>query len=264
MRTVNVAREHVIEPCSLDLFDYQVDPYVGCAHHCVYCYTQNDCAVKWDSEVGVLTGLETRVDRELEAIPPQTLYMGMNTDPYQPVEDELQQTRTVLDMLGRRGFAVCILTKSALVLRDIDLIGGMPGSSVGFSLAFTHDGIRRVFEKDTIPTEERIEALAALKKEGIETYALIDPVIPYITEIGPLIDSVAAHVDSIWIYPLHMADRGDRNWLATREVLVRHFQEAFPDIERAAFDNRAPYWKQLRKELHAARSTLAPRLEIRV
>lgn len=264
MKIVEVTRQEAIEPCSLDFFNHQIDPYVGCAHHCIYCYTRNDCPVRWDSEVGVITGLAGKVAGELETIEPETIYLGMNTDPYQPVEEELCQTRMVLEELAGRGFAASILTKSDLVLRDTDLIKSMPGSSVGLSVAFAHDGPRRIFERATIPTPRRIEVLGALRAEGIETYALIDPVIPYVTEVGPLIDSVAPHSDTVWIYPLHMDTRGDPNWLATRKVLERRFPEALPDIERAAFDGDDAYWKRLRQELQAIGSGLAAKLEIHV
>lgn len=264
MRIVEVERGRLLEPCSLDLFNYQIDPYAGCAHHCVYCYTQNDPPLDWDSEVGTLAGLRVRLAGELDSIRPQTIYMGMNTDPYQPVEEELRQTRTVLEHLACRGFAVCVLTKSDLVLRDMDLIRSMPGSTVGFSVAFAHENVRRLFEKGSGSTQSRTNALERLKRNRIETYVLIDPVIPYITEVGPLIESVAPHVETIWIYSLHMDSRDDPNWRATRGVLEQHFPEALADIERATFDSRDAYWRNLRRELLDMGFGLAPRLELHI
>lgn len=264
MRIVEVERDRLLEPCSLDLFNYQIDPYAGCAHHCVYCYTQNDSPLDWDSEVGILEGLGGRLAAELGGIHPQTVYMGMNTDPYQPVERDLRQTRTVLESLACGGFAVCILTKSDLVLRDTDLIKSMPGSSVGFSVAFAHEKVRRLFEKGSGSTQSRTNALEGLKGEGIETYVLIDPVIPFMSEVGSLIERMTPHVETIWIYPLRMESRDDPNWRATRGVLERHFPEALLDIERAAFDSRDAYWEHLRRELLDIGSSLAPRLEIHV
>ena len=264
MRVVETKRDSILEPCSLDLFNYQIDPYAGCAHHCVYCYTQNGSPVDWKTEVGLSPGLVEKLEAELENIEPQTVYMGMNTDPYQPAEREAQQSRRVLEILGRRGFSICILTKSDLVLRDVDLLGRMPGSSVGFSVAFARDDLRKVFEPDTIPVEARMETLARLEEAGIETYALINPVIPFITEVGAVMDLLSPHTRTIWVYPLQMASRDDPNWGAMREVLERAFPEALGEIERAAFARKDTYWLNLREELMAAAPHLPVRLEIRL
>jgi DNA repair photolyase len=262
MKIVEAGRDSIIEPCSLDLFTYQIDPYAGCAHHCVYCYTQNGAPVDWKTEVGLLPGLEARLEAELENISSQTVYMGMNTDPYQPAEREMRQSHKVLEILEGQGFQVCILTKSDLVLRDIEIIKRMPGSSVGFSVAFAVDDLRRVFEPDAPPLEARLEALARLKEAGVETYALIDPVIPHITEVGVVMDLLSPHADTIWVYPLHMDSRDDPNWRATRVVLEQAFPEALRDIERAAFDRSHAYWRSLREELRKAASCMPVRLEV--
>jgi len=262
MRIVEIARDNILEPCGLDLFNYQIDPYAGCAHHCVYCYTQNDSPVDWKTEVGLSLRLAEKLDAELENIQPQTVYLGMNTDPYQPAEREARQSRRVLEILEQRGFSVCILTKSDLVLRDVDLLGRMPGSSVGLSVAFARDDLRKVFEPDTIPVEARIEALARLREAGIETYALINPVVPFITEVGAIIDLLSPHADTIWIYPLHMNSRDDANWRSMRDALERAFPEALGEVEGAAFDGQDAYWLNLREELLGAAPYLPVRLEI--
>jgi DNA repair photolyase len=264
MRVVQIDRGAVVETCGLDLFNHQVDPYVGCAHHCVYCYTRNDAPLDWENEVGILPGLERRIETELAGIPAQTVYMGMNTDPYQPAEAELIQTRVVLEALRRAGHSVCLLTKSDLVLRDVDLIRLMPGSSVGFSAAFADEGARKALEGNTISLEARIEALAKLREAGIETYALIDPVFPGITDVDALIHRVAPYVAALWIYPLQMVCRDDFNWRATRDVLGRHFPEALADVERAAFDPEDEFWAGLRRDLEKRADGVGARLEIHV
>ena len=264
MRLVDVRRDPVLEACSLDMFAYQVDPYAGCAHHCVYCYTQNDCPVEWRTEVGVVAGLADKLEAEVAGLQPQTVYLGMNTDPYQPAEKDLGNTRRALEVLGGRGFSACVLTKSDLVLRDAALLASMPGSSAGVSVAFAHDDTRAVFEPGARSLAARMDALAGLKEAGVETYALIDPVIPFVTDVGAIMDLLTGLADSIWIYPLRMASREDPNWSALRHVLERSFPEALGEIERAAFDGGASYWQRLRQELRAAASSVPASLEIRL
>ena len=258
------ARDEVIEPCGLDFFDFQIDPYSGCAHQCAYCYTRNDAPLDWENEVGVLPGLEEKLDRELASMAPGTIYIGMNTDPYQPAEEDLRQTRTVLETLDRAGFSVCILTKSDLVLRDSGVIKHMQGSSVGFSLAFADEEARGAFERNTISLGAKLEALEKLRKAGIETYALVDPVIPAITDVDALLEMLAPRVDTVWVYALRMASREDPNWRATRDVLLGRFPGALEEVERAAFNEDDDYWVNLRERLRKKAGSLPAKLEIHV
>jgi DNA repair photolyase len=137
--------------------------------------------------------------------------MGWHTDPYQPCEAEYCQTRQVLELLLDKGFSANILTKSDLVVHDMDVLQSMKNASVSVSVAFTDDDIRRLFEANTIGTKARISALQKLKAVGIKTSALICPVFPYITDVNSLIDMLAPHTDRIWIYGLSILNRSDQN-----------------------------------------------------
>ena len=110
----------MIEPCALQSlgFNYQIDPYVGCEHNCHYCYAQNQPDLDWENEIGICSDIK-KLAEELALLTPQKIYMGMKTDPYQPLEKEYNQTRAALELLKERGFSVCILTKSNLVIRDL-------------------------------------------------------------------------------------------------------------------------------------------------
>ena len=133
--------------------------------------------------------------REISSIKPQTIYFGMNTDPYQPSEITFKQTRKALELLAERNFSASILTKSGLVTRDIDLLTKI--DSVGFSIAFQDEDVRKLFERRAPPNRERMDALKKIKEAGIETYTLICPVMPFITDVESLIDLVAPYSDTI-------------------------------------------------------------------
>jgi len=190
-----------------------------------------------------------QLSQELSKLQPQTIYMGMNTDPYQPCEKTYQQTRQVLKLLAQRAFSVCVLTKSDLIARDIDLFKRMPGSSAGISIAFQDERIRQLFEANTQPTQKRIEALKKLKQAEIETYALICPVMPFLTDVERLIEMVKPYADTIWIYALHMENEIDRNWLNVRRILDHHFPDMTEKYKQIAFSKDHPYWVELRKKL---------------
>ena len=243
------SRQQVIQPCSLELFNYQIDPYIGCEHHCHYCYTLNQADTDSTGEIFIHKDIIAQLSHEISTLEPQTIYMGMNTDPYQPCEKEYQQTRKVLEHLAQRGFSVCVLTKSELIVRDIDLFARMKGSSVGISIAFQDEQVRRLFEAKAPPNEKRIEALKMVRQAGIETYMLICPVMPFITDVESLIEKVAPYADTIWIYPLSMEKEKDRNWQNVKGILDRHFPDMTDRYRQIAFSTSHPYWTKLRREL---------------
>ncbi len=239
----------VLNPCTLKGRNYQVDPYIGCEHYCYYCYALNQAETDWRKEVLIHKDITSQLESELAGIEPQTLYMGWQTDAYQPCEAQCRQTRQVLELLLEKGFSASILTKSDLVLRDTDLLQKMNAATVSVSVAFNDNDVRRLFESNTIDTEDRIDALRKLKTAGLRTSALICPVIPYITDIISLIDMVAPHTDKIWIYGLSMINRTDQNWQNVESILESHFHDLRNQIEMVVFSKGHSYWVNLRQDV---------------
>jgi len=251
---VNTCSSHpILQPCGLEGFTYQLDPYKGCEHRCSYCYTLNQSETDWSREIQTHQDFTFHLRSELSALVPQTMYLGMNTDPYQPVEEEHRQTRQALELLVEHSFSACILTKSDLVVRDIELLKRMKDSSAGISLAFQDEEVRRIFEPHAPPNEKRIEVLLKLKKAGVGSYALICPVMPYLTDVEALIEVVAPVADTIWIYPLRMESESDRNWQNVSALLKRCFPEIAEQYREVIFTYDHPYWLDLGCKLEDAR-----------
>jgi DNA repair photolyase len=241
-----------------------VDPYIGCGHYCYYCYALNQAETDWRKEVLIHRDITSHLESELAGIPPQTIYMGWQTDPYQPCEAENQQTRQVLELLLEKGFSASILTKSDLVLRDLDILQKMNAANVSVSVAFNDNRTRCLFEANTMDTEIRIEALCQLKEAGLRTGALLCPVIPYITDAIQLIDMLAPCADVIWIYGLSIIDRSDENWLNMKKILSCEFPDLLEQIEVAVFSKKHGYWAQLRKDLEILKNDRQLNLNIRL
>lgn len=239
----------VLNKCSLENHDYQVDPYIGCAHLCHYCYALNTSETEWSEEILVYEDIVKQLEGELETLSPQTIYMGWKTDPYQPCEADVQQTRKVLELLRDKGFSASILTKSDLIVRDLDILRSMDCASVSFSIAFADDGTRSAFEANTMTTKARIEALRQCHKAGLRTSAMICPVIPHVSNVMPLIDQVAQHIDKLWVFGLSILDKSEMNWRNVQGILDQHYPEDRERIEDAIFDKDNPYWSELRLEL---------------
>ena len=161
------ANRPVLNPCTLEGRNYQVDPYIGCGHYCYYCYVLNQAETDWTKEVWYHENLADRLEEAISGIQPQSIYMGWHTDPYQPCEKECCQTRQALELLQSKGFSAGVLTKSDLILRDMDLLQKMDQASVSVSVAFKDNAVRQLFEADTMDTEPRIEALRKFKAAGV-------------------------------------------------------------------------------------------------
>ncbi len=249
MEFKKVANKGVMRKCYLEGFNFQIDPYFGCEHLCSYCYGLNRARFDWEKQVLMYEDLVKELSRELDVFPPQTIYIGMNCDPYQPAESEYEQTRQTLLLLSGKGFSTCVLTKSPLATRDIEILKKIPNASIGTSLAFSEEGTRGLFEKKSPPKIERLEMLGEMKKAGIETYTLICPVIPFITDVPRLIEIAAPYSDTIWVYPLKFASTKNPNWQRVRKILVKNFPDLVREFTAIVFSENHYYWDDLREEL---------------
>jgi len=233
------ADKQILEPCSLNNYNFQVDPYMGCQHYCYYCYVLNSTKFDWTKEIRIHKGFRNMLEQELGRIEPQKIYMGYNSDPYQPCEKEYQQTRQALQLFKEKGFSVGILTKSDLVLRDIDILKEIDDASVSLSVAFLDSQVREHFEADTIDTNIRIETLMKLKEAGVRTSALLCPVIPHITDVNKLIEKLATCTDVIWIYALSILDKSETSWQNVQSILKEYYPD-FPQRVSQYFSDLLP------------------------
>lgn len=254
----------ILSPCGLKDFDYQVDTYIGCEHYCYYCYVLAQAETDWSKEIRIHGDIVGQLSDEIDKISPQTIYMGYHTDPYQPCEAEYQQTRKVLKLLQKKGFSASILTKSDLVCRDIDILQKMNNAAVSVSVAFNDNKTRRLFEANTMDTERRIEALRQLKEAGVQTGALVCPVIPYITDAIELVDMLLPYTDVVWIYGLSITDRSGQSWLNSEQILNKHFPDLIEKIEPAVFSKDHGYWLRLRESLEALKADRQLNLNIHI
>ena len=93
MKITTCSRRPILVSCRLKKPENQIDPYVGCAHNCHYCYALNQAETDWTKEIRTYRDINSQLSGELEKISPQKIYMGYYTDPYQPCEIEYRQTR---------------------------------------------------------------------------------------------------------------------------------------------------------------------------
>ncbi len=265
MVEVNIcSHRSVLQTCALEGYSFQLDPYIGCEHHCYYCYALNDAETDWAREIQIHQDIHTQLSNEIASIDTQPIYIGWNSDAYQPLEAAYKQTRQALELLAERRFSVCVLTKSDLVTRDMDLFKRMSGSSVGISIAFQNDHDRELFEANTPPNRERLEALKKLHEEGIKTYTLICPVMPFITDVGELISLVEPYSDTIWVFALNLDRHEDCNWQNILQILQEHYPDMAKKYKEIVFNSDHAYWTRLRSELQLLQQHTRSELKIEV
>lgn len=170
--------------------EYSMNPYQGCEHGCVYCYARNTHPY-WGYSAGIDFESKILVKRDAPRLLVQKLsspkwvvspiMLSGNTDCYQPVEANLKITRQLLEVLERFHHPVGIITKSALILRDIDILSRMAEKrlvSVAISINTLDESLRRQLEPRTASIPKRLKVIEALSKAGIHVQAMLAPVIP--------------------------------------------------------------------------------------
>ncbi len=165
--------------------DYSLNPYVGCAHGCIYCYVPSTLHVsreEWNKAVYAKVNIPAVLRRELKTKRKGIVGISTSTDAYQTAEKNYELTRKCLMLLLKHDWPIDILTKSNLVVRDIDIIKKFSEAKVGFTITTLNDESRKIFEPYAPSIEKRIEALKKFADRGIYTYAFLGPLYPEIEE----------------------------------------------------------------------------------
>jgi DNA repair photolyase len=183
------------------IYPYVINPYVGCQHACSYCYARymkkfTGHKEPWGAFVDVKINAAELLRKEIRKKKKAAVWISGVCDPYQPLERKYKLTRQCLQILIREDWPVVIQTRSPLILRDVDILKEAKNVEVGFSLTTADDSIRKLFEPDAPPIQERLNALAELHGEGVRTYAMIAPILPGAEK---LVDLLAGTVDYILV-----------------------------------------------------------------
>ncbi len=162
---------------------YTANFYKGCTHGCVYCYAPSlvHDERSWGAFVDAKVNAPTTLRRELRDAQKAPVFLSSASDPYQPLEARYRLTRRCLEELHAFGFPVVILTRSPLVLRDIDVIKKMEWVRAGCSIS---TACGRFYEPGVPPLEKRLETLRALGDAGIETWVSLAPIVPGVMNVG--------------------------------------------------------------------------------
>jgi DNA repair photolyase len=242
--TADTTRKIITRNDSPDIsFDRSINPYRGCEHGCVYCFARPTHAylglspgLDFESKLFMKPNAPELLERELSApsYVPKVIAIGTNTDPYQPIERRYKIMRRILEVLDSAGHPVGIVTKSALVLRDLDILARMAERNlvkVALSVTTLDAKLARTMEPRAATPPRRLDALRQLVKAGVPATVMVAPVIPALNddEIERILEAVATagvrHAGYVLLrLPLEVRDLF-REWLMTN----------FPDRYRHVF-----------------------------
>ncbi len=211
--------------------------YRGCTHNCIYCDSRSNCYNMnhqfEDIEVkeNAIELLQERLSRKRKKC---MIHFGAMSDPYIPIEKELQYTRRALELIYKYNFGISIQTKSDLILRDLDIIKKINDKTkcvVEMTLTTYDDNLCRKLERNVCPTSRRAEVLKKLNEMGIPTVVWLDPILPFINDTeenirGLLNYAIEANVYGIICFGMGLTLR-DGN----REYYYKYLDKLYPNLK---------------------------------
>lgn len=176
---------------------YTINPYRGCEHACKYCFAPNILhrpRTEWGTKLEVKKNLPSVLAKELKTVKPGLVGISSVTDPYQKAEESFKVTRYCLEQLLKFKFPISIITKSPLVLRDIDLLKRFNHAEVTITITTLDEPLARIMEPKAPPIAARLKALAELNHEGIQSYAFLGPLLPVLepNEVQAFMEQILA------------------------------------------------------------------------
>ncbi len=222
------------------VFDYALNPYIGCQHDCSYCYARfmkrfTGHRENWGEFVDVKINAPELLIVEIRKKRVGRVWVSGICDPYQPIEEKYELTKKCLEILMKNDWPVTIQTKSPLVLRDLELLKKFKEIEVGFTITTADEEIRKIFGMRAPPIEERLKALAILHSEGIKTFAMIAPILPgtegLVNKLKGKIDY--AMIDKMnyhyadWVYRKHKME-----WAKKEIFFIRKGKELRESFEK--------------------------------
>jgi DNA repair photolyase len=250
MKIKEIQSVSIITKSKLPGADYVINPYVGCTHSCIYCYARfmkrfTGHVERWGDFVDVKINAPDLIPQKGIKYKNKFIFISSVTDPYLPSEKNYELTRKILKKLIPLEPRIGLQTKSALVVRDIDLLKQFENCEVGFTITTLDDGVRREVEPFTSPVENRIKALEKLKAEGIKTYVFVGPILPFLTDWKEIVVKTKHCSDYYMFENLNIRGsiwEGIKGWLEKKHPgLLKKYEDIY--------FTRNDYWKKVEEEI---------------
>lgn len=242
--------------------DYSFNCYVGCENACRYCYARfmqrfHPHAEEWGRFVDVKVNAVQALARQLRKLPPGDVFTCSACDGWQSVEEEYRLTRECCRRLLDAGFRLNILTKSKLILRDLDILADRK-VRLGVTITTPDEEWAKIWEPEASSVAERVEILRQARAAGLKTTVMFGPLLPGISDTDEALArlyalAAEAGVRRVWTDGLNLRPRV---WPSVQEVLRRHGPHLYEQYRRVLFDAeyRSGYLRELRQRIRRAAS----------
>lgn len=251
MKIREIKAKSIIVKSGLPGSDYVVNPYIGCIHGCIYCYARfmkrfTNHPEPWGQFLDVKINAPELVPKKFK-FKEKTIGFSSTTDPYLPLEKKYQLTRGILEKLIPHQPDLWILTKSDLILRDIDLLKKFKSLIATVSLSTLDENVRKQVEPFAASVERRINAIKELKRAGIKTAIFISPIFPYLTDWQKIVETTKSFVDEFWFENLNLYPSiwpNIRKWL-------KNYHPALLEKYIKIYSIKNNYWNLMEKEIES-------------
>ncbi len=212
--------------------------YRGCTHGCIYCDSRSEVYGKtYDFEdVEIKTNALALIDRELSKKSKKGMIVtGAMTDPYIPLEKELMHTRKSLELIEKHGFGVALLTKSDLILRDVDILKRINEKTkcvVQMTLTTYDEDLCKILEPNVCTTRRRFEVLKQLRQADIPTIVWLTPILPFINDTEENIRGILSYCKNAGVKGILTFGIGMSLRYGNREYYYKKLDEHFPNIKK--------------------------------
>ncbi|HPU44185.1 MAG TPA: radical SAM protein [Dictyoglomaceae bacterium] len=245
-----------ITKCGFPGGGWAINPYVGCAHSCLYCYARfmrrfTGHNEKWGDFVDIRVNAADMLKKEIkkEKYNNGDIHIGTVTDPYQPLEEKYELTRKILEVLSEYPYPVSILTKSDLVLRDLDIIKKFENVDINFTINTIDEDWKKLVEPNSPSVERRLKAIEKLRGENIKVYVMMGPYWPFFTDAEKLIQEFKRlGIDEIFTESFNTTGG---NFTEVGNILRKYYPQLLPKIESIFFnkDNFYDFYNDAQRNL---------------
>lgn len=239
MKIKEIQCKSIIGKCGFPGGGFCINPYVGCGHNCKYCYARfmkrfTDHKEAWGDFVDVKINASEILEKQLKGKNIEWVFIGTVTDAYQPLEKKYQITRKILEILLKHKINPVILTKSDLVLRDLDLLKQFKNPEVEFTIATLDKKWKELTEPFSPSVDNRLKAMEVLSENGIRVCALIGPLWPFLTDLEKIFERLnEAGVKKVFSESVNTIGG---NWTDVEKILKSHYPELLPKMKNILFD----------------------------
>jgi DNA repair photolyase len=231
--------------------DYAVNCYLGCQHGCSYCYARfmkrfSPHQEAWGDFVDVKVNAPSILERQVRSAPKGRVFISSVCDAYQPAEFRYGLTRACLEILLRHRYPITILTKSALAVRDLDLMALGRDVELGITVTTPDEALRRLVEPRASATQDRLALLEEAKSRGIKVYVFLGPFLPGLSDSEEDLSALIRQIARIGVDYCYVDILNPRPqvWSSLRPLLQKNFSGQVAMTGRILYNVRARYLYQ--------------------